>query len=47
MAKTDSLKKPSFNIIDGDYVEQFCSLDEKYAYSIISHMMMNNKEGQS
>jgi hypothetical protein len=28
-AKTDSLKKESFNIIDGDFVEMFLGMDGK------------------
>jgi hypothetical protein len=42
--KTDSLKRDSFNIIDGDYLEHFLHLDNKSQNSVISAVLLNQRE---
>ena len=33
-----------FNVIDGEYVEQFLSLDSKAQHSIVSQMLINQSD---
>ena len=45
--KIESLKTDSFNILDGDYIELFLSLEHKQVNSVVQAMLLNSKENAS